>query len=68
MNKLPEQLRTTIPDNAIAVNIQQLCLMLGCGKETARKIADAAGAKRKFGKRSLYEVELIRKYMGSGNE
>jgi hypothetical protein len=68
MNKLPEQLTTTIPDNAITVNMKQLCILLGCGRQTAERIATAAGAKRKFGDRSLYVVEPIKKYMASGNE
>lgn len=65
MNKLPEQLTTTIPKNAIAVNIQQYCLLLGCGKQSAEKIAAAANAKIKIGKRSLYNIEKTKTYLDS---
>jgi hypothetical protein len=65
MHKMPIEQTEKIPENAIAVNIQQYCLLLGCGKQSAEKIAAAAGAKIKIGKRSLYSIEKTRIYLDS---
>ena len=49
--------------NKITVDINGLQALLGCGMATAKKIASAAGANLYFGRRRLYNVDKIRKYM-----
>ena len=52
-------------DHAISVDIDQLSAMLGCGQTTARQIAEHAGAKIVIGRRVLYSVSKIEKYIES---
>lgn len=47
----------------IAVNIELLAAMLSCGHATARKIGEQAQAKITIGRRVLYSVEKVKKYM-----
>ncbi len=47
----------------ILCNIQSLQNLLGCGQFTARKIAAAAHAEIKIGRRSLYNTEKIKQYI-----
>ena len=52
-------------DQPIAVDIEKLSSMLGCGKATARKIANEAEAVIRINRRVLYSVEKIKKYVDS---
>lgn len=58
-----------IRDNigAVCVTMPNLMIMLDCGRPTAERIADAAGAKFKVGKRALYNVDKVRKYINTLN-
>ncbi|HHN8477093.1 hypothetical protein ACWJXL_09365 [Clostridioides difficile] len=47
----------------ITVNIEKLSAMLSCGHATARKIGEQAGAKIVIGRRVLYSVEKVKKYL-----
>lgn len=47
----------------IAVNIEKLSSMLSCGQATARKIGEQAGAKIVIGRRVLYSVDKVKKYL-----
>ena len=47
----------------ITVNLIQLKEMLGCGKQTARIIAEEAGALIRIGTRVLYSVPRIEQYI-----
>ncbi|MBO5459312.1 MAG: hypothetical protein J5981_03580 [Lachnospira sp.] len=50
-------------DHLIAVDIDKLSAMLSCGHATARKIGEQAHAKIVIGRRVLYSVEKIEKYI-----
>ena len=52
----------------ITVNIERLAAMLSCGRATARKIGEQAGAKIVIGRRVLYSVEKVKKYLSSLEE
>lgn len=52
-------------NNPIAVNIDALQAMLGCGKDTARQIGAAAGARVKIGKRVIYSVDKVNEYINA---
>ncbi len=58
-----------IRDNigAVCVTMPDLMKMLDCGRPTAERIAEAAGAKFKIGKRALYNVDKVRKYINTLN-
>ena len=67
-------MRKTAASGGIRENIGSICVtmptlmtMLDCGRPTAENIAQAAGAKFKVGKRALYNVEKIKKYIGTLN-
>ena len=45
----------------LLLNIKQL--MLSCGRATARKIGEQAGAKIVIGRRVLYSIEKVKKYL-----
>ncbi|MEG2801645.1 MAG: hypothetical protein RR890_06955 [Longicatena sp.] len=47
----------------LTVDIDGLSAMLSCGYATARKISEQAGAKIVIGRRVLYSVEKIKKYL-----
>ena len=47
------------------ISITDLRPLLSVGKVTAEKVGEAANAKVKVGKRTLYNVEKIKKYMES---
>lgn len=49
----------------LAVNLDGLQTMTGCGRPTAIKIANEAGAVVRIGGRKLYLVEKIKKYLES---
>lgn len=50
-------------DQLIAVDIEKLAGMLSCGRATARKIGEQAGAKIVIGRRVLYSVNAVKKYL-----
>ena len=47
----------------LAVDIEGLAAMLSCGQMTARKIAEDAGARITIGRRVLYSVQKVEKYL-----
>lgn len=47
----------------ICVSREDLAKMLGCGQNTADKIAYAANARIKIGKRVLIKIDKINKYL-----
>lgn len=55
-------------EQPITVNIEGLEAMLSCGCATARKIGEQAGAKIVIGRRVLYSVEKVKKYLSSLEE
>lgn len=55
--------RVPVSGDAIAIALPELMAKLGCGRCTAEKIAAAAGAKIKIGRRTLYHVGKIEKYL-----
>ena len=59
MNKTKPRV-TTQP---LTVDIEHLSAMLSCGNATARKIGEQAKAKIIIGRRVLYSVEKIKKYL-----
>ena len=50
-------------DNGLTVDIEGLMAMLSCGEVTAKKIADYAEARVIVGRRVLYNVDKIKKYL-----
>ena len=50
-------------EQPIAVDIEGLSAMLSCGRATARKIGEQAGAKIVIGRRVLYSIEKVKKYL-----
>jgi hypothetical protein len=50
-------------ESKMAVNIDGLSAMLSCGADTAKKIADLAEARIIIGRRVLYNVNKIQKYL-----
>ena len=59
MNKTKE--RESI--EVLAVDIDKLAAMLSCGHATARKIGEQAEAKINIGRRVLYSVDKVKKYL-----
>lgn len=59
MRKTKERLT----DNRIAVDIEALSAMLTCGRDTARKIGKDARARICIGRRVLYSVPKVEKYI-----
>lgn len=55
-------------EQPIAVDIEKLSAMLGCGHQTARKIGEEAHAIIRINRRVLYSVEKIKKYINSMTE
>lgn len=49
----------------VSVNADTLAKILDCGRPTAVKIGEAAGARLQFGKRVLYKMDKIDKYLDS---
>ena len=52
------------PD-VIAVDIEKLSAILSCGCATARKIGEQADARIFIGRRVLYSVNKVQKYLDS---
>ena len=59
MNKT--KIRAT--EQPIAVDIEGLSARLSCGRASARKIGEQAGAKIVIGRRVLYSIEKVKKYL-----
>ena len=57
--------KTMDAGNKMSVNAETLAKMLDCGRSTAVKIGEAAGARFQFGKRVLYKMDKIDKYLDS---
>ena len=55
-------------EEVITVDIEKLSAMLSCGRATARKIGEQAEAKICIGRRVLYSVDRVRKYIGDASE
>jgi hypothetical protein len=51
--------------NMVMVSAETLAGMLDCGRATAVKIGADAGAKVQIGRRALYKVSIIEKYLES---
>ena len=49
----------------LAVNAETLAGMLDCGRATAVKIGIDAGARIQIGRRTLYNVSIIEKYLNA---
>ena len=50
-------------DSLLAVNLETLAGMLSCGTATARQIGEAAEARIVMGRRVLYSVSKVKKYL-----
>ena len=51
--------------NGITVSTETLTELLDCGRVTAKKIGEAAGAKIQIGRRVLWNTEKIRAYLAT---
>lgn len=62
--------KTKIRETAgyITVDIERLSALLSCGKATARKIGEQSGAKIVIGRRVLYSVDKVRRYLDCMSE
>lgn len=49
----------------LTVNVATLSEILDCGRATAVKIGDDAGAKIQIGRRVLYNVSVIERYLNA---
>lgn len=49
--------------SAMVIGLPELMARLNSGRQTAEKVAAAAGAKIKIGRRTLYHVGKIEKYL-----
>ena len=50
-------------EGLLTVNAETLAGMLDCGRATAVKIGTDAGAKIQIGRRTLYKVSIVNKYL-----
>ncbi len=50
-------------NNRIAVDIEALSAMLSCGRDTAKKIGEDAEARICIGRRVIYSVPKVEKYI-----
>lgn len=50
-------------DQQITVDVEKLAGMLSCGRATARKIGEQAGARITIERRVLYSVDAVKKYL-----
>lgn len=57
------KLREIYSENKITVDIDGLAALLSCGESTARKIGEDAEARIIVGRRVLYSVEKVKKYI-----
>lgn len=52
-------------EQPITVDLETLAALLSCGTATARKIGEDAGARVTYGRRVLYLVNKVERYMES---
>ena len=57
------QTKERYAEQKVAVDIEGLSALLSCGQSTAKKIAEDVGAKICIGRRVLYSVDRIRRYV-----
>lgn len=50
-------------DKLLSVDVEKLAAMLSCGQATAKKIGEEAGARIVIGRRVLYSVSKVQKYI-----
>ncbi len=50
-------------EQLLAVDIEKLSAMLSCGQASARKIGEEAGARIVIGRRVLYSVSKVSRYL-----
>ena len=55
--------KTIEASNKVAVNAETLAKILDCGRPTAMRIGAEAGARIQIGKRVLYKVDKVEKYL-----
>lgn len=55
-------------DDNLAVSAEGLAQMLDCGRSTAVKIGIRAGARVQVGRRVLYNVDAVRRYLNEIRE
>lgn len=55
-------------DSTICVSREALPQLLGCGQATADKLARAAGARIKVGKRILIKIDTLNAYLNTITE
>ncbi len=55
-------------DHPMTVDIEGLAALLSCGCSTARKIGQESGARIVLGRRVLYSVEKVRRYIEKMSE
>jgi Tfp pilus assembly protein FimT len=60
MNKTKNRIET---GNRIMVSAETLAGMLDCGRATAVKVGCDAGAKVQVGRRTLYKVSVVERYL-----
>ena len=56
-------LREAVAPDALLVDTKTLQRITGCGRDAATKIGNDAGARVRVGKRLLWNVEKIKKYI-----
>ena len=61
--KMNKTLNRNINEKLLTVSAETLAGMLNCGRATAVKIGTDAGAKIQIGRRSLYKVSIVEKYL-----
>lgn len=67
-NENMRKTKTAETNNKVSVNAETLAKILDCGKPTAMKVGEAAGARIQIGKRVLYKVDKIERYLDSLTE
>lgn len=50
-------------DRLFSVDVEKLAAMLSCGQATAKKIGEEAGARIVIGRRVLYSISKVEKYI-----
>ena len=50
-------------DRLLSVDVEKLAAMLSCGQATAKKIGEEAGARIVIGRRVLYSISKVEKYI-----
>ena len=60
--------RTKELEKNLALSAEGLALRLDCGRATAVQIGNAAGARMQIGRRVLYNVDAVRRYLNEIRE